>query len=158
MHLIHDIFTLLGHTRRYGALRVPTFRGGPHFFGGWGSNERPGLDHVIGGPMRGLRKNCTQWHRQTDKQTYMATLKLSRPSGAELVNISKKKKLLIYFWKFLFSPKTIFYPLSFPILGQRNLTRPLQSSPFYISGWGYRERYKRQRTNKGKTSCLILDL
>ena len=30
------------------------------------SNERPGTDHVISGPMRGLEKNCTRWRRQTN--------------------------------------------------------------------------------------------
>ena len=33
------------------------------------TNERPGTDHVISGPMRGLGKNCTRWRRQTDTQT-----------------------------------------------------------------------------------------
>ena len=27
------------------------------------NNERPGTDHVISGPMRGLEKNCTLWHK-----------------------------------------------------------------------------------------------
>ena len=29
------------------------------------TNERPGTDRVISGPMRGLTKNCTQWRKQT---------------------------------------------------------------------------------------------
>ena len=38
--------------------------------GVWGgTNERPGTDHVISGLMRGLRKNCTRWRRQTDIHT-----------------------------------------------------------------------------------------
>ena len=37
------------------------------------TNERPGTDHVISGPMRGLGKNCTQWRRQTDTQTHTQT-------------------------------------------------------------------------------------
>ena len=30
------------------------------------TNERPGTDHVITGPMRGLKKNCTRWRTHTD--------------------------------------------------------------------------------------------
>ena len=34
------------------------------------ANERPGTDHVILRPMRGLYKNCTRWlNRQTDRHT-----------------------------------------------------------------------------------------
>ena len=33
-------------------------------------NERPGTDHVISGPMRGLDKKCIRWRRQTNRQTY----------------------------------------------------------------------------------------
>ena len=33
--------------------------------------------------MRGLKKNCTRWRRQAD----MATIRPTRPSGAELVKI-----------------------------------------------------------------------
>ena len=33
------------------------------------TNERPGTDLVISGPMRGLEKNCTHWRKQTDRQT-----------------------------------------------------------------------------------------
>ena len=40
---------------------------------GWGlegsTNERPGTDHVILGPMRGLEKNFTRWHGQTHRHT-----------------------------------------------------------------------------------------
>ena len=58
---------------------------------GWGggglTNERPGSDHVIWGPMRGLEKNCTRWRKQTHRHTDMATLWPTRPSGAELVKI-----------------------------------------------------------------------
>ena len=48
-------------------------------------NERPGTDHVISGPMRGLGKNCTWWRKHTDRQRDMATIWPTRPSGAELV-------------------------------------------------------------------------
>ena len=34
------------------------------------TNERPGTDHVITGPMRGLKKNCTQWRTQTHRRTW----------------------------------------------------------------------------------------
>ena len=33
------------------------------------TNERPGTDLVISGPMRGLEKNCTHWRKQADRQT-----------------------------------------------------------------------------------------
>ena len=38
------------------------------FWGGGrgGTNETPGTDHVIWGPMRGLEKNCTQRRTPTD--------------------------------------------------------------------------------------------
>ena len=45
---------------------------GIFFVGGGGrglTNERPGTDHVISGPMRGLEKNCTQWRRKTNRHT-----------------------------------------------------------------------------------------
>ena len=35
---------------------------------GW-TNERPGTDHVISGPMRGLEKNSIRWRRQNHRQT-----------------------------------------------------------------------------------------
>ena len=34
--------------------------------GGWMTNERPGTDHVMSGPMRGLQKNCTRWRGTTE--------------------------------------------------------------------------------------------
>ena len=37
------------------------------------------------------KKNCTRWHRTTDKQTEMATLWLNRRSGADSVKINTKK-------------------------------------------------------------------
>ena len=40
------------------------------------TNERPGTDHVISGPMRGLGKNCTRWRTQTDRQTDTRTWQL----------------------------------------------------------------------------------
>ena len=48
------------------------------------TNERPGTDHVISGPMRGL-KNCTWLRKQTQPQTDMETLWLNLPSGADSV-------------------------------------------------------------------------
>ena len=39
------------------------------FEGGARTNERPGTDHVISGPMGGLEKNCTRWRKQKDEQT-----------------------------------------------------------------------------------------
>ena len=53
---------------------------------GWGiTNERPGSGHVIWEPMIGLKKNCIRWRKQTNRQTDIATLWPTRPSGAELV-------------------------------------------------------------------------
>ena len=51
----------------------------------------------------------------------------------------KASKITLFqkIWKFqtcFFLPKKYIYPLSFPILGGRNSTRPLHSSPFQISG------------------------
>ena len=41
-----------------------------------------GTDHVISGPMRGLKKTASDGaNRQTNRQTDMATLWLNRPSG-----------------------------------------------------------------------------
>ena len=37
---------------------------GAQVLAGW----RPQTDHVISGPMRGLKKNCTQWRRHKDIQ------------------------------------------------------------------------------------------
>ena len=34
-----------------------------------GSNQMPGTDHVASGPMRGLKKNCIRWRKQTSRQT-----------------------------------------------------------------------------------------
>ena len=45
--------------------KFPSFQGRE----GGRTNERPGTDNVISGPMRGLEKNCTRWRTQTDKQT-----------------------------------------------------------------------------------------
>ena len=42
------------------------------FFEGGSTNERPGTDHVISGPMRGLKKTAPM--AQTETQTDMATL------------------------------------------------------------------------------------
>ena len=42
--------------------------GGPGGVGGL-TNERPGTDHVISGPMRGLEKNCIRWLKHTNRQT-----------------------------------------------------------------------------------------
>ena len=39
------------------------------FVGGGLTNERPGTDHVISGPMKGFEKNCIRWRKQTHKQT-----------------------------------------------------------------------------------------
>ena len=50
------------------------------------TNKRPGSGHVILGPMRGLiAPNGAD--RQTDRHTDMATLRPTRPRGAELVKI-----------------------------------------------------------------------
>ena len=38
--------------------------------GGGLTNERPGTDHVISGPMRGLKKHCIRWRRHTNKHTH----------------------------------------------------------------------------------------
>ena len=69
------------------------------------TNERPGTDHVTWGPMRGLEKNCTQWRKQTDiqtdRQTDMATLWPTRPSGAELVKIRALAKIFLLNISFL---------------------------------------------------------
>ena len=41
-----------------------------------------GTDHVISGPMRGLKKTAFDGtDRQTDRQKDIATLRLDRPSG-----------------------------------------------------------------------------
>ena len=68
-------------------------RGGEGYNKNWGegigvgrTNERPGTDHVISGPMRGLKKTAPDGadrkiNKQTDRQTNMATLWLIRPSG-----------------------------------------------------------------------------
>ena len=57
------------------------WRGGGKGEGGepWRTNERPGTDHVISGPMRGLEKTATDGANRhpeihTDKYTNMATL------------------------------------------------------------------------------------
>ena len=51
-------------------------------YGGGGlTNERPGSDHVIWGPMRGLEKNCTWWRKQTQRHTDMETTRPTRPRG-----------------------------------------------------------------------------
>ena len=42
--------------------------------GGGLTNERPGTDHVITGPMRGLEKNRMGRGHQTDRQTDTQTL------------------------------------------------------------------------------------
>ena len=31
------------------------------------TNERPGTDHAISWAIKGLKKNCTRWCRQTDR-------------------------------------------------------------------------------------------
>ena len=54
--------------------------------GGGGTNERPGTDHVIWGPMRGLEKKMHPM-AQTDRQTDMVTLWLNRPSAANSVKL-----------------------------------------------------------------------
>ena len=42
-----------------------------------------GTDHVISGPMRGLKKTASDGgNRQTETQTNIATLEMNRPSGA----------------------------------------------------------------------------
>ena len=38
------------------------------------TNERPKTDHVISVPMRGLEKNCNQWHKHTATHPDIATL------------------------------------------------------------------------------------
>ena len=43
--------------------------GGNNCGGANETNEMPGTDHVTLGPMRGLEKKCTQWRKQTDRQT-----------------------------------------------------------------------------------------
>ena len=52
------------------------------------------------------------------------------------------------------------YPLSFPILGGRDLTRALQSSPFQNPGGGplsVTDGGQRTKDEGRKSSCLILD-
>ena len=56
------------------------------------TNDRPGTDHVISGPMKGLEENFIRWRRQKDRQTKdthmdMATLWLNPPSGVDSVKI-----------------------------------------------------------------------
>ena len=44
-----------------------------------------GTDHVISGPMTGLKKNSSDC---ANRQTDMATLGLNRPSGTDSVKVS----------------------------------------------------------------------
>ena len=71
--------------------------------GEWGrergrTNERPGADHVISGPMRGLEKNCTRWHKHTNRQTSGhgdSMTESAQCSGADSVKIKDKFVILI---------------------------------------------------------------
>ena len=76
-----------------------------------------------------------------------------------LKKISKNLKKSLFFIFFLFfyfaEKKKKCHHLSFPILGRRNSTRALQSSPFQNPGgvpWAWRTKDEQR-----KSSCLILD-
>ena len=79
--------------------------------------------------------------------------------------------IAIFFFFFTFfcliffsSPKKIrkkCYPLSFPILGGRDSTRALQSTPFQNTGgvvWAWRRTNGGQTEDRRKSLCLILDI
>ena len=58
-----------------------------HIGGGRSTNERPGSDHVIWGPMRGLTKIYMKRGHQTD----IATLWKNRPRGPFFENVHPKR-------------------------------------------------------------------
>ena len=53
------------------------------------TNDRPGSDHMIRGPMRGLEKNYLKLKMcpMTDVNMDITTYRLTRPRGVELVKI-----------------------------------------------------------------------
>ena len=53
----------------------------------WNKIERPGPDHVIQGPIRGLKIKYIGKGHQTDKQTYILTTRPTWTRGTELVKI-----------------------------------------------------------------------
>ena len=53
-----------------------------------------GSGNVTSGPMRGLEKNCTRWHRQTDRQTHRRTWRLYDWPGPE-GRVSEKDNAVI---------------------------------------------------------------
>ena len=57
-----------------------------------------GTDNMISGPMRGLGKNCTRWHKQKNRQTNKQTdghgnsmTELAQCSGANSVKTKIKE-------------------------------------------------------------------
>ena len=54
-------------------------------------------------------------------------------------------------------PEEKCFPLSFPVLGGRNLTRALQSSPFQNPGGGYPERDE-GRTNERTKEIIVSNI
>ena len=59
-----------------------------------------GPGHVISGQMRGLEKNCTLWHGQTDKQTDKQT-DGHGDSTTELAQWADSVKMTFYTWYIL---------------------------------------------------------
>ena len=88
---------------------------------------------------------------------------LSSPARFRNTKISKNVKKPLYLKKTFLKKRKFFaekkyYPLSFPILGGRDSTRALQSSPFQISGRGFRERDGGRRTNEQTKEILVSNL
>ena len=96
-----------------------------YFLGGWGesTNERPGNDHVISGPMRGLEKKTasdganTQTHKQTDGHHNSITK--SAQWGRFSENYDKES---IYYQTFAFFPSI--KPFLFFCVNGRHTTYP----------------------------------
>ena len=79
---------------------------------------------------------------------------LSSPVCFRNMKISKtlQNSLFLFIFLFFFAEKKC-YPLSFPILGERDSTRALQSSPFEISE-GYPERDTRTNEQTNGNPCV----
>ena len=82
--------------------------------------------------------------------------KMSVRRHTKKIPFFSKKNLDFFFFRWKKKGKKC-YPLSLPILGGRDSTRALQSSPFQNPGGVVRAWRRTNEQRRRKSSCLILD-